>query len=102
MRQREARAHAERCLPIFLRLHRLRRAVAPEARRLLRLLLLWIGALPARANDGRVARLLLTQRSAGRCSPYASDGCGAAPRGCAMSEEPKAANGRNNWAYWLL
>src|SRR5262249_45579317 len=36
-----------RRLPIFLRLRRLRRTAASQTRRLLRLLLLWIGTVPA-------------------------------------------------------
>src|SRR5205807_9869739 len=41
---------APRCLPILLRLCRLRRAAAPERRRLLRVLLVRLGALPAEAG----------------------------------------------------
>src|SRR5207237_5208619 len=53
----EDRNHADRRLPVFLRLHRVRRAVASEARRLLCVLLLRLGALPAHPS-GWVAGVL--------------------------------------------
>lgn len=46
LRHREGRDHADRCLPVFLRLHGLRYASATESRGLLCVLLLWFGAVP--------------------------------------------------------
>jgi hypothetical protein len=48
------RADADRCVSLLLRLQGLRRAVEAAGRRLLRLLLLWIERLPAKA--GRMLR----------------------------------------------
>lgn len=47
MRRGEDGNDADERLPIFLRLHRVRCHVAPEGGRLLRVLLLWIGGVPA-------------------------------------------------------
>src|SRR5262249_61845481 len=47
LRHREIGGHADRCLPVFLYLHRLRRDPAAEAGRLLRVLFLRLGSLPA-------------------------------------------------------
>jgi len=46
LRHREIGNHADRCLPVFLYLHRLRCDAAAEAGRLLRVLFLWLGSLP--------------------------------------------------------
>jgi len=45
--------HADGCLPVFLRVHRLRHAAAPESGRLLRVLLVRLGAVPADAGRAR-------------------------------------------------
>ena len=47
MRTLEGRDHADGRLPVVLRMHKLRRAAAPEGWRLLRILFVWIGPLPA-------------------------------------------------------
>src|SRR5262249_35884684 len=47
LRHREIGGHADRCLPVFLYLHRLRRDPAAEAGRLLRVLFLRLGSVPA-------------------------------------------------------
>jgi hypothetical protein len=47
LRHRKIGDHANRCLPVFLYLHRLRRDTAAEAGRLLRVLFLWLGCVPA-------------------------------------------------------
>jgi len=47
LRNRQTGIDANRCLPVFLYLHRLRRDVAAEAGRLLRVLFLWLGSVPA-------------------------------------------------------
>jgi len=41
------RNHADECLHVVLLLQRLRREAATEGRRLLRLLFVWLGAMPA-------------------------------------------------------
>ncbi len=51
MRRREVGYHADRRLPVLLRMHRLRRAAPAEAGRLLRVLFLRLGAVSA--NSGR-------------------------------------------------
>jgi hypothetical protein len=45
------RANVDRCLPVLLRLQELRRATQAQAGRLLRFLLLWLGAVPADARE---------------------------------------------------
>ena len=52
MRLGEGGNDADERLPIFLRLHRLRCLVAPEGRRLLRVLLLWNGSVPTNSTFG--------------------------------------------------
>jgi hypothetical protein len=47
LRYGEIGDHADRCLPVFLYLYWLRRDAAAEARRLLRVLFLWLGSVPA-------------------------------------------------------
>src|SRR6516162_5182612 len=47
LRYDKDRDHADRGMPVFLRMHGLRRAFAPQAGRLLRVLLLRVGALSA-------------------------------------------------------
>src|SRR5262245_30472993 len=47
LRRREIGDHADRCLPVFLYVHRLRRDAAAEVGRLLRILLLRLGSLSA-------------------------------------------------------
>src|SRR3984893_15917093 len=47
LRHREVGDHADQCLPIILYLHRLRRDAAAEAGRLLRVLFLRLGSMPA-------------------------------------------------------
>jgi pyruvate/2-oxoglutarate dehydrogenase complex dihydrolipoamide dehydrogenase (E3) component len=42
--------HADRCLPILLRMQRLRREPATKTGRLLRVLFLWVGALSANSS----------------------------------------------------
>jgi len=51
LRNRQSGNHADRCLPVLLSMHRLRCDAAAQARRLLRLLLLWLG--PVSAETGR-------------------------------------------------
>jgi hypothetical protein len=51
LRSRSDRDDANRRLPILLRLQRLWRAAPPQSRRLLRVLLLWLGALPSGTED---------------------------------------------------
>src|SRR5262249_34661986 len=56
--------HADRCLPVFLYLHRLRRDAAAEAGRLLRVLFLRLGSVPAdpdRTVGGDGRRFVLCQ-----------------------------------------
>jgi len=57
MRFRPAREHAGRCLPVLLPVHELRRASSPEAGRLLRLLLVRLGEVPAEAGGRFLLRL---------------------------------------------
>jgi len=45
---------ADRCVPVFPQVYRLRHDAAAEARRLLRFLFLWLGALSA--GSGRAFR----------------------------------------------
>jgi len=52
MRHGEDGNDADERLPIFLRLHRLRRLVAPDGRRLLCVLLLWDGSVPTDSTFG--------------------------------------------------
>src|SRR4029453_3714431 len=42
--------HADRCLPILLRMQRLRREPATKTGRLLRVIFLWVGALSANSS----------------------------------------------------
>jgi hypothetical protein len=51
LRHREGRYDADRCLPVFLHMHRLRRDAAAEVGRLLRVLFLRLGIVSA--NSGR-------------------------------------------------
>jgi hypothetical protein len=60
MRHGDSRDDAHRCLPVFLRLHRLRHAASSEERRLLRFLFLRFGAMPACPESGWSGRLLRT------------------------------------------
>src|SRR5262249_36866274 len=74
LRHREIGGHADRCLPVFLYLQRLRRDTAAEAGRLLRVLFLRLGSVPAdpgRAvgGDGCGGRLVLY-----RVAALANDG----------------------------
>ena len=57
-------------MPVFLRLHRLRGATAPETRRLLRVLLLRLCALPASSKEPVLQEIIF----------------GPDPRGCACPE----------------
>jgi ubiquinone/menaquinone biosynthesis C-methylase UbiE len=57
LRNREGRDHADRGLPVLLRLQRLRCALASKARRLLCILLIWIGVLPAGSRAGKLLRV---------------------------------------------
>jgi hypothetical protein len=59
-------AHAYRCLPVFLYMHRLRREAAAEAGRLLRVLFLWLDSVPAGSGraSGRDGRRFLLCRIA--------------------------------------
>jgi hypothetical protein len=50
MRYREGGNHAGRRLPVLLCVQRLRREAAAQAGRLLRVLLVWLGAMPARSG----------------------------------------------------
>ena len=50
---RKSGDHADRCLPILLRLHGLRIEVKAEGRRLLRVLLLWLSAMSAHSSSTR-------------------------------------------------
>lgn len=56
------RDHADRCLPVLLRVRGLRRVTAPEAGRLLCVLLVRLGGVPAETGR-REARLLLSEGS---------------------------------------
>jgi hypothetical protein len=58
LRHSQAGADANRRLPVFLQLHRLRHAAQAQTGRLLRVLLLRVGALPAGAGARRRRRLL--------------------------------------------
>lgn len=58
MRHGKSRDDADGCLPVFLRMHRMRHTATPQARRLLCLLFLRIGALPADPGGGRWRSLL--------------------------------------------
>jgi hypothetical protein len=62
--RREARDHADRRLPVFLRVHSLSQAAAAEGRRLLRVLLLRIEPLSADPSE-RQDRFLLPLKRAG-------------------------------------
>src|SRR5882672_10429515 len=53
LRHRQDRNHANRCVPLLLRLHRVRRDAAAEAGRLLCVLLVWLGALSADSGSTR-------------------------------------------------
>ena len=54
VRHRKKGNDADGRLPVFLRVHRLRHQTPARARRLLRLLLLWVRALSANAGQTRV------------------------------------------------
>jgi hypothetical protein len=60
MRHGKKRDDAARRLPVSLRLHRLRRTAAPKEGTLLRVLLVWLGAVPASPGGGRHGQLLRT------------------------------------------
>jgi hypothetical protein len=64
LRNREVGDHADRCLPVFLSLHQLRRDAQAETRRLLRVLFLRLGSLPTGPDRafGRDGRRVLRQR----------------------------------------
>jgi hypothetical protein len=52
MRHLEDRTHAARCLPVLLPIHRLRNRITSEPWRLLRVLLVRIGAVSAATSGG--------------------------------------------------
>src|SRR5262245_29144899 len=58
LRHGEGGGDADGCVPVLLQLHRLWRDPAAQARRLLRVLLLWFGAMPANPSTafGRAGR----------------------------------------------
>jgi len=56
VRLRQARGHADRCLPVFLRMRALQGDAAAEGGGLLRVLLVRLGEMPAGAGRGRVLR----------------------------------------------
>ena len=86
LRHREIGDHADRCLPVFLYVHRLRRDAAAEAGRLLRVLFLRLGSVPA--DPGRAVgwdgRRFLLWRIAGQTMSSAARaiGCGVRTRTC--------------------
>jgi hypothetical protein len=47
LRHRKIGDHADQCLSVFLYVHWLRRDAAAEAGRLLRILFVWLGSMPA-------------------------------------------------------
>ena len=60
---RETGDHAHGCLPVLLRVHELRRAAASEARRLLRVLLVRLGEVPADPNAAFLLHLAQSHNS---------------------------------------
>jgi len=58
MRQEMHRGHADRCLYVFLDLSGLREAPQAQAGRLLRVLQLWLGVVPACAAGAGLLHLM--------------------------------------------
>ena len=69
VRPHHGRDHADRRLPVVLRLSALRRGSEAQARRLLRLLFLWRREVSARSRKGRVAARRVRGQPSARSTP---------------------------------
>src|SRR4051794_26544414 len=54
-------SHAGRCLPVLLRMRRLQGATAPGTRRLLRILFVRLGSVPAHSRAAFLLRMIVSE-----------------------------------------